>query len=173
MAVAGSRLRGRRVPVLATVVAVMVGVMSPQAFAAPPKPAAPSKPAAPKMPAQHPDWRPVPRTPAPIAVQSGPARPQIPIGAMPPAHRVRELTGKRTANARFYQLSDGRVQAAVATGVVNYRDRQGHFQPIDTTLGPVSRPGFACTAQVNPIFRDRLHTVQAGIARSLNALQME
>ena len=30
---------------------------------------------------------------------------------------------------------------------------------------------FVGTAQVNPVFRDRLHTVQGGIARSLNALQ--
>jgi hypothetical protein len=62
--------------------------------------------------------------------------------ASPDAKRVKELTGRRTANATFFQLSDGRTQAEISTAPVHYRDGKGVFWPIDTTVGSTSRSGF-------------------------------
>ncbi|HEX2355446.1 MAG TPA: DNRLRE domain-containing protein, partial [Micromonosporaceae bacterium] len=59
-----------------------------------------------------------------------------------PATRVAELTGRRTANAKYFRLSDGRVQAEVSTTPVHYRDANGAYRPIDTTVRPTTRPGF-------------------------------
>ncbi|MFC9242471.1 hypothetical protein ACFT7S_00010 [Streptomyces sp. NPDC057136] len=43
------------------------------------------------------------------------SREKLPAGkAAPKAKRIAELTGRRTANERFWQLSDGRVQAEVS-----------------------------------------------------------
>jgi RHS repeat-associated protein len=56
--------------------------------------------------------------------------------------RVAELTGRRSANASFFQLADGRVQAEISAAPVNYRDGQGVFRPIDTRVGETSRSGF-------------------------------
>ena len=61
---------------------------------------------------------------------------------MPKPHRVRELKGRRTANARVYRLSDGRLQAAVSTTPVNYADARGHWHPIDVTVRPSARPSY-------------------------------
>src|SRR4051794_27631410 len=49
-------------------------------------------------------------------------RQKLPKGRnAPKAKRVAELTGKRTANARFWKLSDGRVQAEVSAVPTAYR----------------------------------------------------
>jgi len=60
----------------------------------------------------------------------------------PPQKRVKELPEKRTANGRFYQLSDGRIQAEISAVPVHYRDGKGQWQPIDTQVVDVDRPGF-------------------------------
>jgi hypothetical protein len=56
--------------------------------------------------------------------------------------RVGELTGRRTANASFFELSDGRVQAEISATPVHYRDGEGAFRPVDTRVGATSRSGF-------------------------------
>ena len=72
-----------------------------------------------------------------------PREQDAPTGKPWPAQkRVRELVERRTSTARFFQLSDGRVQAEISSTPVNYRDGNG-FRPIDTRVGKVSRPGFA------------------------------
>jgi RHS repeat-associated protein len=63
--------------------------------------------------------------------------------ASPPVRRVRELTAKRTADTRVYQLSDGRLQADVSAVPVNYRDTHGAWQPISTLVRPTAQAGFA------------------------------
>jgi hypothetical protein len=55
---------------------------------------------------------------------------------------VKELPGKRTANAKVYQLSDGRLQAEISAVPLHYRDGKGDFQPIDTTVRPVNERGY-------------------------------
>jgi RHS repeat-associated protein len=91
-----------------------------------------------------------------VAAQGGPAAPlgppAKPAAAKPagPARRVGELVDKRTANSRLFELSDGRVQAELSTGAVNYRDPAGRWQPIDTRLRPLGgRPGFVYGATRN------------------------
>jgi RHS repeat-associated protein len=62
--------------------------------------------------------------------------------ALGPVHRVRELTGKRDEYTRTYQLSDGKLQAVISSGPVNYRDGSGKWQPISTTVQPSALPGY-------------------------------
>ena len=57
--------------------------------------------------------------------------------------RVKELTSRRTANAKYFQLSDGRVQAEVSQVPVHYRDANGAWKPIDLTVRSDSQGGYA------------------------------
>jgi RHS repeat-associated protein len=59
-----------------------------------------------------------------------------------PAERVRELVSERSANAAVYELSDGRLEAEISTDPVHYRDGNGNWQKIDTTVGSTGRDGF-------------------------------
>jgi RHS repeat-associated protein len=66
-----------------------------------------------------------------------------PVGkAWPAQKRVKELTGKRTANSRVYLLSDGRTQSEISMAPLHYRDVRGRFQPIDTRIRPTNRDGY-------------------------------
>jgi RHS repeat-associated protein len=66
----------------------------------------------------------------------------------PHARRVRELTSRRTADASFYQLSDGRTQEVLSPVPVHYRDAHGTWKPISTMVGKVShRGGFTLGAE--------------------------
>ena len=62
--------------------------------------------------------------------------------AAPVPRRVREVVGKRNANTRVYRLADGRSQADISAGPMNYLDRTGRWQPINTTVRRVARPGY-------------------------------
>jgi RHS repeat-associated protein len=62
--------------------------------------------------------------------------------AAPAPHRVSEIVSKRSANTRVYRLSNGRTQADISAGPVNYRDKRGGWRPIDTTVHRVSMPGY-------------------------------
>ncbi|MBG6106099.1 MULTISPECIES: DNRLRE domain-containing protein [Micromonospora] len=75
---------------------------------------------------------------AALAVQEKPP----PAQAWPPQKRVKELTGKRTANSRVYQLADGRTQAEISAVPLHYKDSKGRFQPIDTTVKPTTGKGY-------------------------------
>ena len=79
------------------------------------------------------------------AVSAGLAvdQPAPPAQKRPDAKRLREVPGKRTANGRVYQLSDGRLQAEISQVPVNYRDAKGRWQPIDTRVRATDRAGFA------------------------------
>jgi RHS repeat-associated protein len=73
-----------------------------------------------------------------------PSREKLPKGVAEPApKRVKELTGKRTSQARFWQLSDGRVQAELSAVPTSYRSGSS-WKPIDTVVKPTAR-GFANT----------------------------
>jgi len=86
-----------------------------------------------------------------ITVIGRPARRPVPRQAVAPKprravapkpRRVRELAKRRTANARVYRLSDGRLQADISAAPVNYADARGQWQPIDTSVMPSTRPGY-------------------------------
>jgi hypothetical protein len=70
--------------------------------------------------------------------------------AKAPAKRVGELAARRQANARYFRLSDGRIQAELSALPINYRDPRGHWQPIDTQVAATTaRPGFQFGNQRN------------------------
>ena len=107
-------------------------------------------------------------TPAPrtLAAGGGPQVGRLPHQAAAPApRRVRELTARRSADARVYQLSDGRLQAVISGVPVNYRDARGAWQPIDTTVRPSAAvPGYAY-ADVANTFRSFFGTGAGGLVR--------
>jgi len=109
--------------------------------------ARPPKPAAPQTLQPHPNWRPADEALAPISVPSHPSATLV-AEPDPKAHRVRELTGRRTATGRFYQLSDGRVQAEISGTPVNYRDTRGSYQPVDVRITGTGRAGTPATAML-------------------------
>lgn len=111
-----------------------------------------------------PGWPGLPGSDGPVSVESTAElvlprdEPALAAVEWPEPERVGELTGRRTANGRFFELSDGRVQAEISTAPVHYRDAEGVFRPIDTTVGEVSRPGFVKGNETNTftsLFGDR------------------
>ncbi|MEU9887503.1 DNRLRE domain-containing protein [Sphaerisporangium sp. NPDC051011] len=66
-----------------------------------------------------------------------------PQKAKPPGKRVKELTGKRSAQRRVFELEDGRLQAEVSSTPMYYRDSAGKWQDIDTRIRAVAGEGFS------------------------------
>lgn len=62
--------------------------------------------------------------------------------AVPPGKRVKELTAKRSATGKVFELEDGRLQAELSSRPVHYRDGDGAWKDIDTTVSAVSQDGF-------------------------------
>jgi RHS repeat-associated protein len=72
--------------------------------------------------------------------------------------RVRELVDERTPTARFFELSDGRTEAEVASTPEAYRSAAGGWRPIDTRIRPSDRRGYGYgneTNQFATLFGDR------------------
>ncbi|ORT59515.1 DNRLRE domain-containing protein [Streptomyces sp. CB03238] len=73
-----------------------------------------------------------------------PSREKLPRGqALPEPKRVKELTERRTSQARFWQLSDGRVQAELSAVPTSYRSGSS-WKTIDPAVKPTAQ-GFANT----------------------------
>ncbi|MGR8008754.1 golvesin C-terminal-like domain-containing protein [Streptomyces hypolithicus] len=71
-----------------------------------------------------------------------PSREKLPKGKkLPKAERVKELTDRRTAQARFWEMSDGRVEAELAAVPVSYRAGKS-WKQIDTTVRATKTKGF-------------------------------
>jgi len=78
-----------------------------------------------------------------IAADGGPqVSRRVHQAAAPVPRRVREVVSERSADTRVYRLADGRRQAVISGGPVNYRDRAGRWQPINTKVGRVAKPGY-------------------------------
>ncbi|UYQ63982.1 DNRLRE domain-containing protein [Streptomyces peucetius] len=61
----------------------------------------------------------------------------------PKAERVKELTSRRTPSARFWQLSDGRVEAELSAAPTSYKDKASQsWKSIDTRVRAVRAKGF-------------------------------
>lgn len=71
-------------------------------------------------------------------------RQKLPKGKdAPRAQRVKELTDRRTSNARFWQLSDGRVEAELSAAETSYRDPSStSWKSIDTAVRAAKAKGF-------------------------------
>ncbi|MDF8265736.1 DNRLRE domain-containing protein [Luteipulveratus flavus] len=50
------------------------------------------------------------------------------------ASRVRELTGRRSASSKSFEMSDGTTQVVMSAEPVHYRDSKGKWQDIDTRV---------------------------------------
>ncbi|MEV3991544.1 DNRLRE domain-containing protein, partial [Streptomyces sp. NPDC049837] len=78
-----------------------------------------------------------------------PSRDRLPKGAKAPkAERVAELTGKRTPYARYWRMSDGRVQAEVSAVPTAYRSGKG-WKTIDAGIHAARKPGYAFANTTN------------------------
>src|SRR5260370_611329 len=60
----------------------------------------------------------------------------------PRVRRVGELVAQRTEFSRTYELSDGRRQAVISAGPVDYRDAAGRWEPVSTTVTRSPRAGW-------------------------------
>ena len=56
---------------------------------------------------------------------------------------VSELTDKRSAYSRTYQLSDGTRRVDVSLLPINYKDADGLWQLCDTTISPSNKSGYS------------------------------
>ncbi|MER7107911.1 golvesin C-terminal-like domain-containing protein [Streptomyces sp. NPDC000229] len=89
------------------------------------------------------DDDPQPARPPKLPDTGVPANEHLPKGrAAAPAKRVKELEQRRTPNARYWQLSDGRVQSEVSAVPTHYRAGK-EWKAIDTAVRPADRTGFS------------------------------
>ncbi|MFE4615178.1 DNRLRE domain-containing protein [Streptomyces sp. NPDC056747] len=71
-----------------------------------------------------------------------PSREKLPKGEkLPKAKRVKELTDERTSQARFWQLSDGRIEAELTAVPTSYRSGTS-WKPVETTVRATQDKGF-------------------------------
>lgn len=72
------------------------------------------------------------------------SREKLPKGAKAPKpKRVKELKNRRTPSARFFALSDGRVEAELTAVPTAYRDgKDKTWKPIDVSVRETSKKGF-------------------------------
>ncbi|MFI9297720.1 DNRLRE domain-containing protein [Streptomyces gardneri] len=78
-----------------------------------------------------------------------PTRQKLPKGkAVAPAERVKELTSRRTSTARYWQLSDGRIEAELSAEPLSYRSG-GEWKPIDTEVEATDAKGFGFANTTN------------------------
>jgi YD repeat-containing protein len=80
-----------------------------------------------------------------------PSRQKLPKGrVLPQPKRVKELTQRRTPQARFWQMSDGRIEAELSASPESYRsESNGSWKPIDTTVTASKARGFAYANTTN------------------------
>jgi RHS repeat-associated protein len=112
-------------------------------------------------------------------------RQKLPPGKkLPPAHRVKELAGRRTPSARYWKMSDGTTQAEVSAVPLSYQAAGGDWKAIDTKIGQTSRSGYAFANTSNlarsyfgsrssDLLRfeaDGKHTVTLGLAGAVKAV---
>ncbi|MFC8421082.1 DNRLRE domain-containing protein [Streptomyces sp. NPDC057236] len=104
-------------------------------------------------------------------------RQKLPKGKnAPKAKRVEELTGRRTANARYWRMSDGRTEVELSAVPTSYRDgtgRKAEWKPIDTSVEASATKGFDFANTTNTLHSrfgsdaGKLLRVEAGEGRSV------
>ncbi|MEU4731229.1 DNRLRE domain-containing protein [Streptomyces sp. NPDC023588] len=71
-----------------------------------------------------------------------PSREKLPKGEkLPKAKRVKELTDRRTSQARYWQLSDGRIEAELTAVPTSYRSGES-WKPVETSVRATQDKGF-------------------------------
>ncbi|MFE2280990.1 DNRLRE domain-containing protein [Streptomyces sp. NPDC059454] len=104
-------------------------------------------------------------------------RQKLPKGKnAPKAKRVKELTGRRTANARYWRMSDGRTEVELSAVPTSYRNgtgRKAEWKPIDTSVEASETKGFDFANTTNTLHSrfgsdaGKLLRVEAGEGRSV------
>ncbi|WP_424870352.1 DNRLRE domain-containing protein [Streptomyces sp. SAI-229] len=104
-------------------------------------------------------------------------RQKLPKGRnAPKAKRVEELTGRRTANARYWRMSDGRTEVELSAVPTSYREGTGKkagWKPIDTSVEASGTKGFDFANTTNTLHSrfgsdaGKLLRVEAGEGRSV------
>ncbi|MEV0633920.1 DNRLRE domain-containing protein [Streptomyces sp. NPDC050619] len=112
-------------------------------------------------------------------------RQKLPPGKRAPkAHRVRELTSRRTPSARYWKMSDGTTQAELSAVPLSYK-APGGWKAIDTKAVGTSRSGyvFANTSNLARTYfgsrssdllrfeADAKHTVTLGLAGAVKGVK--
>jgi RHS repeat-associated protein len=82
--------------------------------------------------------------PAPAAAESSPSAVEAGPKALArkPGDRVREIAELRSESVRVFQRADGQFDAEVSARPERYRDAQGNWQDIDTTVTAGNRDGY-------------------------------
>jgi len=80
--------------------------------------------------------------------QTGPTDASTGLHDASTQHRT-EIPSRRTRTSRTFALSNGLYEAQIAPGSINYLDGSGTWQPIDNSLTPSSRPGYAYQNRAN------------------------
>lgn len=143
------RRRIRRTLVISCVVAVAVTGMPQPAFAAPSGGGGTGFVSGLKDFLGLDDDKPEPAAPPELPDTAVPSNERLPKGkAAPAAKRVKELTDRRTPSARYWQLSDGRVQSEVSAVPTHYAAGK-KWSPIDPTVKPADRKGFTLANTTN------------------------
>lgn len=166
--------------VVASTLAV-VGLVAPDAQAVAAAVSASASGATPAGVAPLPKWQPpaAPRNSV-LGATGVPRQAAAPAGKVDPkAKRVKELQGKRSANGKVFQLSDGRLEQELSVEPVHYRAKDGKWHEIDTSVKAVSgEPGFALGNRSNQfssffgtgrddvvLFRDGKDEISLGLPR--------
>ncbi|MDQ0416810.1 RHS repeat-associated protein [Croceifilum oryzae] len=91
--------------------------------------------------------------------QSLPVKETIPKGKkVNDPKRVKELVEQRKINAKFYELSDGRIEAEISSDPVHYRDSDGKLQDIQNDISKAKQKGYVYSNEKNQFkthFSDR------------------
>jgi RHS repeat-associated protein len=91
----------------------------------------------------------LPAAPALSQSEGGPAEAVQPTA--PPAEdaSTREIESRRTQTSRTFLTADGLYRTELFPGSIHYRDAVGGWEPIDNTLVPSIRPGYAYQNRAN------------------------
>ncbi|MDQ0418682.1 hypothetical protein J2Z48_002885 [Croceifilum oryzae] len=72
--------------------------------------------------------------------------------------RTKELVEQRKLNAKFYELSDSRIEAEISSDPVHYRDSNGKLQDIKNDISKANQKGYVYSNEKNQFktfFSDR------------------
>ncbi|WP_157617273.1 DNRLRE domain-containing protein [Saccharomonospora marina] len=105
-----------------------------------------------------------------LSPQEAVAGPRLAAGAVAPPRRaepprrVRELVDRRSATAKVFALSDGRTQVEVSPVPRHFRDAQGKWRGIDTTVRKGGPQGYRFFNDTNT-FRSRFGASSDNLVR--------
>jgi RHS repeat-associated protein len=85
-----------------------------------------------------------------------------------PPEAVRELVELRTESAKHWQNADGTKTAEIYASPVHYKDTDGAWKDIDTTIGPAAKTGFG-----RSVVKNRFKTYLASTAKGWHEIEID